>query len=364
MIRSIYLSAFILLSLSMWGKEPILSQKALDNPPPRIIRTCCSFGTEVKVMGLPGVKVTEISSVSELGPHHYLGNDEEGNGIIYTKRGGFIDMGHLRDQADWTAYLYSYITRNLKKGITSQKLGYEGGAKILSIYAPTDMQPEDVMKLAGKIAYDLSVWHEIATWFGASYIPLVPERFSSFSMEDAYSNLLGVHLGIKALKSELPYEEAMTKLIYETLESLEAVDSKQLTHDAMESVLDVWWTRDKALPSKNFLLVRQLDIYPKVSPMLVPDWKTDIVAPALEVPLFSNNQVPLNQYYRLELKLNHKFPYKDIFPDRKGRWISSEDFGTMIQRVAEDLEALKQKKQRAINRKAEKEKRALARLDK
>ena len=364
MFRSFILFSFILISFSLSATEPILSQKALDNPPPRIIRTCCSFGTDVKVMGLPGVKVTDISSVSELGPHHYLGNDEEGNGIIYTRQGGFIDMGHLRDQADWTAYLYTYITRHLQKGITTQKLGYEGGTKVLSIYAPTDMAKEDIMKLAGKIAYDLSVWHEIATWFGASYIPLVPERFSSFSVEDAYSNLLGVHLGIKALKSELPYEEAMTKLILETLESLDAVDTQQLTYDAMESVHNVWWTRNKSLPSKDILLVRQLDIYPTVNPMIVPSWKTNDVAPALEVPLVSNNNIPFNQYYHLELKLNRKFPYKAIFPNRKGRWISSEDFGTMIQKVAEDLKALEEKKQKVIRRKAEKSKRILARLDK
>ena len=308
-------------------------------------------------MGVPGLKISDITSKDELGPHQYLGSDLEGNGIIYTRKAGFIDMGHLRDQADWTAYLYTHIMHHIQKGVAVQRLGYEGGAKILTIHPPKEMAPEDVMQLAGKIAYDLSVWHEIATWFGASSIPLVPERFSSFSVEDAYSNLLGVHLGIAALKSELPYEEAMTQLIYQTLDSLDAVDSKQDTHDAMEAVHNVWWTRNKSLPSKDILLVRQLDIYPEVNPLLVPGWETASVAPPLTVPLLSSKEVPLNTYYHLEFRLNLKFPYKEIFPVRKGRWVTPDDFGMLIKKVGEELVTLEEKKQRIAEKKAAKEKR-------
>ncbi|MFK7810406.1 MAG: DUF4056 domain-containing protein [Saprospiraceae bacterium] len=345
--------AFLLLfALQSEAKQPLLSKKQLNSPPPRIIRTCCSFGSEVGVMGLPGLKVSDISSVADLGPHEYLGSDLEGNGIIYTKKGGFIDMGHLRDQADWTAYLFSHIMKNKESGLAIQRLGYEGGAKILTVLPPRKMKAEDVMKLAGKIAYDLSVWHEIATWFGASYIPLLPERFSSFSVEDAYSNLLGVHIGIKALQSELPYEEAMTKLIYETLESLEAVESIQETHDAMESVHNLWWTRDKSLPSKNILLYRQLDIYPEVNPLTVPDWKNENPLPALSVPLLTSDEKPLNQFYHLEFKVNIRFPYRALFPMRKGRWVTPDDFGILINQVGKDLEESEEKKLRIAERKA------------
>jgi Protein of unknown function (DUF4056) len=352
-MRYLLLICLYFLPFKSEAKAPKLTEKQLNSPPPRIIRTCCSFGSEVSVLGIPGLKISDITSVSALGSHQYLGNEEEGNGIIYTRRGGFIDMGHLRDQADWTAYLYAYIMLHKERGLAIRKLGYEGGTKNLTVLAPTTMCAEDVMLLAGKIAYDLSVWHEIATWFGASYIPLLPERFSSFSVEDAYSNLLGVHLGIAALQSDLPYEEAMTKLIYETLESLDAVSSQQDTHDAMEAVHNIWWTRNKSLPSKNILLYRQLDIYPQVSPLLVPGWECDSKVPPLAVPLYTSEQVALNEYYHLEFKLNIRFPYRALFPIRKGRWVTSDDFVLLIEQVGIELALEEEKKQRVQERKAD-----------
>ena len=85
---------------------------------------------------------------------------------------GFIDMAHLRDQSDWTAYLYTQILEHKKKGSLSIVLGREGGEKTLNVSIPSNLNNQDLINLAGKIAYDLSVWHEIATWFGASSIPV------------------------------------------------------------------------------------------------------------------------------------------------------------------------------------------------
>lgn len=36
-----------------------------------------------------------------------LGNEH--NGVLYTRRGGFIDMAHVRDSADMTAYIFSHL---------------------------------------------------------------------------------------------------------------------------------------------------------------------------------------------------------------------------------------------------------------
>lgn len=122
---------FLLSANSIWAKQPMLSSKKMATPPPRIIRTCCSFGAEMKMMGVPGFKLTEVIGISDLGNHKYLGDKKkrEGNGIIYTKNGGFIDMGHVRDQADWTAYLYNLIIENKTKGRILKVLGHEGGLK-------------------------------------------------------------------------------------------------------------------------------------------------------------------------------------------------------------------------------------------
>jgi hypothetical protein len=254
-MRVLTILSFLLLTFSfVKATPPDLSEKSLVNPPRRIIRACCSFGSDLKLWIIPGIKLTEITCIQNIGPHKYLGNHQEGNGIIYTRKGGFLDLGHLRDQADWTAYLYSQIQQSKTTGEIDLLLGREGGPKSLKLHVPADFSNADAILLAGRIAYDLSIWHEIATWFGASSVPFISERFSSFSIEDPYSNLMGATLGMKAVKSNLPYEEAMTNLLKETLDSLEVVPTFDDTYQAMEKVRNIWWTRNKPLPNWKVLI--------------------------------------------------------------------------------------------------------------
>lgn len=331
--------------ITIWGFTYILSAKPIhlsvkSTPPPRIIRTCCSFGSELNVAVVPVKKVTNITSLEKIGSHHYLGNKTEGNGIVYTRLGGFIDLGHVRDQADWTAYLYSRIIQIQSPQNAELKilLGHEGGAKELLLKIPASLNDNDKVLLAGKIAYDLSVWHEIATWFGSSTIPMVPERYSSFSVEDIYSNLTGVNLGMQALQSNLPYEEAMTQLISKTLNNLKAVRTETETYTAMEAVRNIWWTREKSLPSKKILLERQLKAYPISKPMLIPGW-TEINDNSndLKVPLTTISGISLDKFYELRFDLNHKFPFKKMFPNRIERYITQHDFDTLITQVEQEI---------------------------
>jgi len=324
---------------NLYGKAPVFKSDSFDLKPHRIIRTCCSFGTEMQMVALPGIKLTEITSLDKIGTHHYLGDQSEENGILYTRRGGFIDMGHLRDQVDWTAYLYLQLSRNKSEEELDMILGREGGEKTLNVKIPASLTDNDLVLLAGKITYDLSVWHEIATWFGASTIPFIPERYSSFSIEDAFSNLLGVTIGIKALQSELPFEEAVTRIIDETLKDMDVVTNEAETYLAMESVRDIWWTRDRKLPSSRVLLKRQLQVYPCLQPWLVPGWASENKEPIeLNVPEFTSNGDTLNDYYQLEFKLNYKFPFHKMFPERKDRNITQNDFERLLARVATELE--------------------------
>lgn len=336
--RLIILLISILSGSELHAKAPAFPASQPDAKPRRIIRTCCSFGTEMQLFAIPGIKLTETTCIEKIGPHHYLGDPKEENGIVYTRRGGFIDMGHLRDQADWTAFLYNQLADNKKHGILSLILGREGGEKTLHVTIPENMDDQNMMLLAGKIAYDLSVWHEIATWFGASTIPFVPERYSSFSVEDPYSNLLGVKIGIQALQSELPYETAMTQIVHQTLKSLDVVSTEQETHLAMETVRDIWWTRDKKLPSGKVLLQRDLKVYSCLQPWLVPGWaKPDEPHTELTVPEFTSDGQNLNTFYQLEFRLNYKFPFRKLFPDRKERNITQNDFDRLLAQVAVEL---------------------------
>lgn len=320
------------------AKAPAFTANQPDIKPHRIIRTCCSFGTEMQLVALPGIKLTETTSLDKIGPHQYLGHPSEGNGIIYSRRGGFIDLAHLRDQCDWTAFLYIQLLANKSNGRLNMVLGYEGGEKSLNVNIPSTLNNADLVKLAGKIAYDLSVWHEIATWFGASTIPFVPERYSSFSVEDPYSNLLGVTIGMQALESELPYERAVTTIIDQTLKDLEAVQNEAETYMAMEAVRDVWWTRDKKLPSSKVLIQRHLDVYSCLQPWLVPGWIGRNQLPhELKIPESTTDGLSLNAFYQLEFKLNYKFPFRKMFPERKDRNITQNDFDRLLAQVAKEL---------------------------
>jgi len=302
MVTLMFLIGF---SISSSAKEPKLSAKQLTSPPSKIIRTCCSFGSEVGMTGIPFLKYTNITCVKDIGPHQYLGDKEEANGNIYTQRGGFIDLGHVRDCADWTAFLSCYILSEQKEGNNiTLDLGREGGMKKLSINLPENFTKNNVYELAGKIAYDLSLWHEIATWFGVSYVPFVPERYSSFSPEDLYSNLLGIRLGIQALNSDLPYEEAMTLLIDKTLKNLKSVQTLNATYKAMDQVESIWWTRKKRLPSKKILIKRYFDSEASLMPWLVPNLGNEYEPHRLDKLDFY-----LTDLYELQIKLNYKLEF-------------------------------------------------------
>lgn len=319
---------FALLPLA--GKSTELPEEAELKAPPRIIRTCCAFGDELKMTGIPFKKYSDLSSVELLGPHKYLGDSREKNGIIYTLRGGFIDIGHLRDQADWTAYLYSLIRKNRGQDLVTE-LGHEGGNKILRMSTPAEFSDEESMELAAKIAYNLSIWHEIATFYGASSVPLVPERYSAFSMEDAYSNMLGAQLGLAALQSDQPYEEAMTILLSEKLKELGAVSTMDETKAAMDMVKDDWWTDAYRLPSKNVLLKREFDVEHCLVPWLVESYSLQKPAPVINCLKSEDHKgIPYDDYFELSIKLNYKFPLRKLFPKPESRVITQKDFKVLI----------------------------------
>ncbi len=345
----------IFVSVSSFAIAPDLTAEEIASPPPKIIRTCCAFGANIGITGVPFIKKTEITSVGTMGPHSFLGGREEKNGNIYTRRGGFIDLGHLRDCADWTAYLYDLIKASkTNRDLIITKIGNEGGEKILTLRIPDDLDNDDALELAGKIAYDLSVWHEIATWFGVSYVPMIPERFSSFSPEDLYSNLLGVHLATMAIKSEKDYNEAMTELLAEMLYNLECVDTEEETLIAMQMVDNLWYDSQKRFPNRRILLKRYFDPKSALIPWLVPGIKNTLPPLVLQKP-----DEQLSDLYQLSIKLNFHFPVRDIFSVESDRFVTQKDFSMLIdyiqQQISLEAESEQIRSQRIEKRKENKD---------
>ncbi len=319
----------LLIPMLVSGKPPDIYYH--NKPPQKIIRTCCVFGVDVAtVMSI--AKITSITEINALNHHKYLGDKSENNGIIYTHNGGFIDLGHLRDIADYTAYLYNLIQQNRNVGLIDFKLGYEAGVKTVSFQIPSYFTNEDIAKMAGMIAYNISTWHEIATWFGASYIPLIAERYSSFSIEDAYSNLLGVQLAIKAILSTQDYEPAMSRLIRSKLLELNAVATIQETRDAMNVVKNIWWSESAKMPSRKLMLKRDFDILDSVKPWLISDDRNNNLHTTLKVPFYSSHGELINNFYKLSIKVDYRIPLKKIINENWNfeKHINQNDFPAII----------------------------------
>jgi hypothetical protein len=167
---------------------------------------------------------------------------------------------------------------------------------------------------------------------------MIPERYSSFSPEDLYSNLLGAKLAIRAIESDLDYHEAMTNLLATTLDSLEAVATVEQTLTAMEQVENIWWTRKKALPSGKILLQRYLDSESYLIPWLLPGDEDSNSYCKLFKP-----DPALSSYYEFSIALNRKFMLETMDSTGLNHTITQNDFYWIINLVEDDQRNIEMK---------------------
>jgi len=258
------------------------------------LRPCCAFGyalrPELGAIPIPGLVLQNVTSVDGLGPHRYdsgvlsVAPDEdqddsgEANGLVYTCRGGFIDTAHVRDTADWTMFLGATLARILEQG-GAIALPDEGGARTVHLEPMSPQLIESYgrrrigVSLAEWLAFQLSIWHEIATWYGWSSIPIFPERASAFSPEDLYSNALGVRLAggviaARAAVTDRTYDRTMDRWTREALEELGAVDAETAMAAAKE-VDGIWWDSRRRVPDERLVLRRSFDVSATVEPWTV-----------------------------------------------------------------------------------------------
>ena len=257
------------------------------------LRPCCAFGTHLQAsfgpVPIPLFSIGNITSVDELGPHQYDSGafsvegssaknafSSEKNGLIYTCRGGFIDTAHVRDYADWTLFWATTIARSSVTGATIE-LPPEGGKRRVIIRPlPHELIEryglrQTAIGLAQWMAFQLSVWHEIATAYGWASIDLYPEYVSAFSPEDLYSNLLGIKIagGIltqsDSAAAENLYDQDMDLWLQTTLRYLQPV-SVAAGEAAAYLVDGVWWDSKARLPDPRLVLRRNLDAGNEITP--------------------------------------------------------------------------------------------------
>ncbi len=339
-----------------------------DIPIRENLRPCCAFGTDLKVrlgaVPVPGFRIGNIMEIDQVGPHTYDSGaltravqasanksvSRENNGLLYTCRGGFIDTAHVRDYVDWTTYLAAELARNLSRGVTIE-LPDEGGQRRI-ISQPVDPDLIDrygvtriTLRLAQWIGFQLSVWHEIATWFGWSWVKTFPETASAFSPEDLYSNMLGVKI-IGALaerrsgRSEHLYNKAVDIWLALVLEHLQPVP-QSVAIEAMHSIDGYWWDSSRRLPDKELTLRRNFDIDETVTPWLIPSGR----APESLLEICGENpkpvaianpdsalDIPLSKWVNLWIDVDDDLAAQAPFSEI-GRTVSQADFPRIIEAI-------------------------------
>jgi len=191
---------------------------------------------------------------NHLGTHGYYNSLLERTGTVYTCQAGHIDLAHVRKSADWTAYIAERTFALVQKGRTRLSLVLSDPAcHSMTIDYPCDWDTwplEERNRVAREVSIALgqyvsflgSTWHEIITWFGYRNVPLYSEFPSSFSWEDSFSDLLGTHLGARALRdTEHSFDEAMTLTLDDELERLGA-QSRTIAAQAARQVEGQWYS--------------------------------------------------------------------------------------------------------------------------
>ena len=347
-------------------------------PPPVKLRPCCAFGTQMKVRAgfvpVPLVALGNIVGADDLGPHKYDNGiftfdssdhrgwiDIEKNGVAYSCRGGFIDIAHVRDNADLTIALAAQVARVLESGGTIELP--EQGATLRIRVKPVKRESLERyghvdLALAGAqwLTFQISIWHEIATWYGFAAIKMWPERVSAFSPEDLYSNLLGIKLAAgvlhnKGAHGEIEFNRNMDAWIQRALTRLVTVP-KASGEAAMWSVDGVWWDSQSRLPDWRFVRRRNMDIDADIRPWLIEEARDPSGSGAVldecedsPPPLVLQNRdgfegLAFRDALTLEIEVGDPMAEDFPFPDPGSRRITQEDFPGVIAAMREENAAL------------------------
>ncbi len=134
---------------------------------------------------------------------------------------------------------------------------------------------EVAITLAQWAAFQISVWHEIVTWWSFESIKGFSEKVSAFSLEDLYSNAVGLRMAGGILRSQhvlsrQEWDSQMDAWIAVTLQRLGALPT-DLGRRAMKAVDGRWWDSSKDLPDRTLVKRRSFDLGPRVTPWRIPD---------------------------------------------------------------------------------------------
>jgi hypothetical protein len=204
--------------------------------------------------------MTPLSATSNLADPTALGTHGTGTevwqGLIYTGKAGFFDLGHARDNCDLTKYVHDQIVA--VKGAPVIIKTMHGTATV-----HTPIPSSGWIQVARAISYDDSVGYEIITYDDIK-APAISEFIpgthnSSFSPEDLCSNYLGTLLAERAILAGGAFTTAVTSELNTMLRDLNAQPVSE-SLKAFNLVKNCWvrsinafsWKDDAYLQRRNF----------------------------------------------------------------------------------------------------------------
>jgi len=171
---------------------------------------------------------TFVLDVPSLGTHGTRPLDALGE--VYTRKLGFIDLGHARETADVTLWALTQLRENAAAGTAIQLMN---GSARLSREIPLERR----LALAQQLAYVDSVEHEIVT-FG---VPGAGFDNSSFSPEDLPSNLFGILVAVAAFRADGGSDTAITQQFKQMLQAAGAEAKAVAERVQAAAAARGWW---------------------------------------------------------------------------------------------------------------------------
>ncbi len=169
-------------------------------------------------------------------------------GILYARRAGFLDLAHTRNAMDLTRFVYTPVLKAIESGRGAVRLmSVEPDVYHVRLADGQELSPvlqrELARKIAGRIAYLMTTWHEVATWHGYKGAGVFTERPSAFSYDDAASHMVGVAAAMDALEQEPRlnrFNAAATAALARQLVLLEALPG-EVAAKRVNAVKGRWW---------------------------------------------------------------------------------------------------------------------------
>lgn len=195
----------------------------------------------------------------DLGTHRYRvglwprsAQDETGRGILYGVRSGFLDIAHVRNAIDLTRFVYEPVEKALRRGDRAITLmSAEPDVFRVRLADGASLSTRDrravARAVAGRVAYLMTTWHEVATWHGYKGMGFITERPSAFSYDDAASHMVGVAAARDALKADprlKNFDHAATRALHGRLVALGATHADR-AQPYVEAVADRWYADNR-----------------------------------------------------------------------------------------------------------------------